>query len=245
MGQVPRPHHDSGQIAVCVLVERKNVQRKNPGGSQAKSNRYTGKHARRSPLVFSLPVEGPLLIFQSVEQVEPDINKGNSVGREAKTLSGGEKSFSQICFLLALWEAMGSPIRCLDEFDVFMDPVNRKTSIDMLVCFFLICPLIRWLLLFYLGRPVLMQGKLSRWPQRDLRQGSNSFSSRRGRARISKRRQMSKSRSMFVSVLRVIFYLFHMMLSQLLTTMSSLRINQNRLAAPLRGQSTISFARQE
>ncbi|KAF7118316.1 hypothetical protein CNMCM5793_007828 [Aspergillus hiratsukae] len=54
-------------------------------------------------------------------------------GRGAKTLSGGEKSFSQVCLLLALWEAMGSPVRCLDEFDVYMDPINRKMAIDMLM----------------------------------------------------------------------------------------------------------------
>ncbi|KAK2757853.1 Structural maintenance of chromosomes protein 6 [Arachnomyces sp. PD_36] len=65
-------------------------------------------------------------------QVEPDITKV-SQGRGAKTLSGGEKSFSQICLLLSLWEAMGSPIRCLDEFDVYMDSVNRKMAIDMLL----------------------------------------------------------------------------------------------------------------
>ena len=65
--------------------------------------------------------------------VEPDITKRDGSGRGAKTLSGGEKSFSQICLLLSIWEAMGSPIRCLDEFDVFMDSVNRKMSIDMLV----------------------------------------------------------------------------------------------------------------
>ncbi|EED14151.1 DNA repair protein Rad18, putative [Talaromyces stipitatus ATCC 10500] len=65
-------------------------------------------------------------------QVEPDITK-NSKGRGTKTLSGGEKSFSQICLLLSLWEAMGSPIRCLDEFDVYMDHINRKSSIDMLM----------------------------------------------------------------------------------------------------------------
>ncbi|KAL5040822.1 hypothetical protein BDW71DRAFT_192963 [Aspergillus fruticulosus] len=66
-------------------------------------------------------------------QVEPDITKDSSEGRGARTLSGGEKSFSQVCLLLALWEAMGSPIRCLDEFDVYMDHINRKMAIDMLM----------------------------------------------------------------------------------------------------------------
>lgn len=66
-------------------------------------------------------------------QVEPDITKAKSSGREAKTLSGGEKSFSQICLLLSIWEAMGSRIRCLDEFDVFMDSVNRRMSIELLM----------------------------------------------------------------------------------------------------------------
>ncbi|RAK74372.1 DNA repair protein SMC6 [Aspergillus fijiensis CBS 313.89] len=70
--------------------------------------------------------------ISSRAKVEPDITK-DSVGRGAKTLSGGEKSFSQVCLLLALWEAMGSPIRCLDEFDVYMDHINRKMAIDMLM----------------------------------------------------------------------------------------------------------------
>ena len=65
--------------------------------------------------------------------VEPDITQRNSSGRSAKTLSGGEKSFSQICLLLAIWDAMGSPIRCLDEFDVYMDAVNRSRSVNLLV----------------------------------------------------------------------------------------------------------------
>jgi len=53
--------------------------------------------------------------------------------KDPKALSGGEKSFATICLLLSLWEAIGCPIRCLDEFDVFMDAVNRKVSMKMIV----------------------------------------------------------------------------------------------------------------
>jgi chromosome segregation ATPase len=75
---------------------------------------------------------------QVVLNVEPDETRKSSVGRSTKTLSGGEKSFSSICMLLSIWEAIGSPIRCLDEFDVFMDNVNRAISTNMLVSFFLL-----------------------------------------------------------------------------------------------------------
>ncbi|KAI3653288.1 hypothetical protein MP228_001235 [Amoeboaphelidium protococcarum] len=53
--------------------------------------------------------------------------------KDPKSLSGGEKSFATVCLLLALWEAMGCTIRALDEFDVFMDTVNRKLSMDLLI----------------------------------------------------------------------------------------------------------------
>lgn len=65
--------------------------------------------------------------------VEPDETNKSGKGRQTKTLSGGEKSFSSICLLLSLWEAMGAPLRCLDEFDVFMDDVNRDVSTNMIV----------------------------------------------------------------------------------------------------------------
>jgi chromosome segregation ATPase len=47
--------------------------------------------------------------------IEPDITRKSNDGRQTATLSGGEKSFATICLLLSIWEAMGSPIRCLDE----------------------------------------------------------------------------------------------------------------------------------
>lgn len=93
------------------------------------------------------------------------VNPGDSAGpdgalavlRDIKSLSGGEKSFATTCLLLALWEGISSPIRCLDEvcdsfpqvvfqyrklnwiigcsqFDVFQDAVNRRISLKLLVC---------------------------------------------------------------------------------------------------------------
>ncbi|KAI9617260.1 hypothetical protein H4Q26_013126 [Puccinia striiformis f. sp. tritici PST-130] len=53
--------------------------------------------------------------------------------KDPKALSGGEKSFSTISLLLTLWDAINCPIRCLDEFDVFMDEVNRRIAIRMMI----------------------------------------------------------------------------------------------------------------
>ncbi|WBW75403.1 Smc5-6 complex SMC P-loop ATPase subunit Smc6 [Schizosaccharomyces osmophilus] len=87
---------------------------------------------------------GKLVIRHQDEFLEPRVypaNRNLSVSRDRQTLSqvsvqglsGGEKSFATICMLLSIWEAMSCPLRCLDEFDVFMDAVNRLVSIRMMV----------------------------------------------------------------------------------------------------------------
>ncbi|XP_050342425.1 structural maintenance of chromosomes protein 6 isoform X2 [Nymphalis io] len=60
---------------------------------------------------------------------------GSRRANEAVALSGGERSYCTVALLLALWECVELPFYFLDEFDVFMDPLNRKLMIELLLDF--------------------------------------------------------------------------------------------------------------
>lgn len=59
--------------------------------------------------------------------------KDDKEHRAVLSLSGGEKSFTQIAFLLSIWKVMKPRVCGLDEFDVFMDSVNRTIAIRLLI----------------------------------------------------------------------------------------------------------------
>ena len=69
--------------------------------------------------------DGTIMFNHVKERLEIDVrvdrhtNESKAI-KNTKSLSGGERSFTTVCFIMSLWEAMEAPFRCLDEFDVFM-----------------------------------------------------------------------------------------------------------------------------
>jgi len=76
---------------------------------------------------------GDILFDHTNKTLDIKVNLDSSRSSAASTLSGGERSFSTVSLLLALWETMELPFCAMDEFDVFMDAVNRQISIEMLL----------------------------------------------------------------------------------------------------------------
>ncbi|KAH7441772.1 hypothetical protein KP509_03G053800 [Ceratopteris richardii] len=68
-------------------------------------------------------------------QVQMPQDASSNMVKDTRGLSGGERSFSTLCFTLALQEMTEAPFRAMDEFDVFMDAVSRKISLDTVVDF--------------------------------------------------------------------------------------------------------------
>lgn len=62
--------------------------------------------------------------------------KVNIKASDKSMLSGGERSFASMCLILSMWSSISCPIKILDEFDVFMDSLNRSTIMQELVDLF-------------------------------------------------------------------------------------------------------------
>lgn len=77
---------------------------------------------------------GDLRVKYDTETLELEINPRQSgTVRGTKSLSGGERSFSTVAFLLSIWSCIEHPFFLLDEYDVFTDGSNRELMTRMLI----------------------------------------------------------------------------------------------------------------
>ncbi|KCZ74295.1 hypothetical protein H311_04741, partial [Anncaliia algerae PRA109] len=76
--------------------------------------------------------EGSIMFDHSSGSLDLKMTVDASKKGSRGTLSGGERSFAGICFILAMYKSSSCLLKCLDEFDVFMDNINRKMAIKLL-----------------------------------------------------------------------------------------------------------------
>lgn len=77
---------------------------------------------------------GDLKIDYERSTLDLEINPRESgTVQGTKSLSGGERSFSTVAFLLSIWSCIEHPFFLLDEYDVFTDGSNRELMTKMLM----------------------------------------------------------------------------------------------------------------
>lgn len=79
---------------------------------QESASRYEGQ--------IELDHDNKTLKFNVKAKAGSGGESGTGAGSNVKSLSGGERSYTMVCFLVALWQLIEIPFRVLDEFDVFM-----------------------------------------------------------------------------------------------------------------------------
>ena len=57
-------------------------------------------------------------------------NDGTRV-KDVRQLSGGERSYTTLCLLLALGHVIEAPFRLMDEYDVFLDEISRQGRLPL------------------------------------------------------------------------------------------------------------------
>jgi len=79
-------------------------------------------------------VDGKMMKEQSLDiKINPKSSDPDMLYKDTRSLSGGERSFSTVAFLIALWESSYSPFNILDEVDVFMDNLTRSMALEALI----------------------------------------------------------------------------------------------------------------
>jgi chromosome segregation ATPase len=84
---------------------------------------------------------GLLRVDYAVGELHIELQLANTTGangasvtcKDLKQLSGGERSYTTLSFTLSLNEQSDSPFCAMDEWDVFMDAVARKVSLDKML----------------------------------------------------------------------------------------------------------------
>ncbi|CAF0962841.1 unnamed protein product [Rotaria sordida] len=104
-------------------------KRKERFGQIADQQQYLLRHKFKDLMKKYRFDDCDIKIDHKKEELEIIIKKNQ---RSVASLSGGERSISTFCFLVALWGSIYQPFRLLDEIDIYMDNEKRNSSLEHL-----------------------------------------------------------------------------------------------------------------
>ncbi|CAF1454444.1 unnamed protein product [Adineta steineri] len=104
-------------------------KRKESFGRIADQHQYLLRHNFKNLMEKHHFDDCDIKINHKKEELEIIIKKNQ---RSVASLSGGERSISTFCFLIALWGSIYQPFRLLDEIDIYMDNEKRNSSLELL-----------------------------------------------------------------------------------------------------------------
>lgn len=103
---------------------------------KANFRRFLNTRGHSGSITFGKSANGTPTLRLSTEMATHQKVDGETHRTEdLRTLSGGEKSYTTLCFILALAEICQTPIRVMDEIDVFQDEASRHASFTTITQF--------------------------------------------------------------------------------------------------------------
>ena len=94
-------------------------------------SKYFGQYLRRKG--FSGNVIVDLKEETLTLQCQVDGSNAETKMTDVRQLSGGERSYTTLCLLMALGHVIETPFRLMDEYDVFLDEVSRQVTLTELL----------------------------------------------------------------------------------------------------------------
>lgn len=123
-------------LAVKIASIEEDLKARNKRWKQFRRHLQDKTDIKFSEMLDLNKYTGKLDFNHETETLDLCVQKGGteaSQTKDVKALSGGERSYTTMCLLLALGESLETPFRILDEFDVFLDPHVRKLTIQALI----------------------------------------------------------------------------------------------------------------
>lgn len=116
------------------LQQREAVKKHTREYEKRKAEVKTRMSTRFREILAQQSYHGDLTVDYEKSTLDLEINPRQSgTVRGTKSLSGGERSFSTVAFLLSMWSCIEHPFFLLDEYDVFTDGSNRELMTRMLM----------------------------------------------------------------------------------------------------------------